>query len=130
MTSELGTNKLVKTRFWPWLESFVVRKSLKRFELFLPRSAEDGGDGDDTHVPSARSSAMLPHHAGALSRYLSLPVSLSLPLFVSRARAHSLLLVLSLYLALSLTQDWGQLYTDARVHPAGPSQLPGSTDLP
>jgi len=34
--SELGTHKAVTARFWPWLEPFSVRTSLKLCKLFPP----------------------------------------------------------------------------------------------
>ena len=38
LPGDLGHNKAVKARFWPWLDPFFRLKSLKLFQVFLPRS--------------------------------------------------------------------------------------------
>jgi len=37
LSSEYATYKTVKAIFWPWLEPFSVRTSVKTFKLFPPR---------------------------------------------------------------------------------------------
>jgi len=39
LPSELGTNKAVKARIWPWFETFSVRQSFKSSDVFPARSA-------------------------------------------------------------------------------------------
>ena len=41
LSSEFGTHKTVKARFWPWPQPFCVRKSLKFSKLFPRRSTGD-----------------------------------------------------------------------------------------
>ena len=42
LSSEYGTHKTVKARFWLWLEPFFRQRSLNHFKLFPSRSAAEG----------------------------------------------------------------------------------------
>ena len=74
LSSEFATHKTVKARFWPCLEPFLVRRSLKSFKLLPPRPtavlhADRRNDVFVTHKVFSKSlcRSQLPHRSINLS---------------------------------------------------------------